>query len=193
MVGRRKGRAFRKFFSSPPHAGKRGKLWGHPMPRQGAAAPWNPASLDFRKALEERAGLWQSAFCRLGRQEKEDVRRGLAIASPRCAAPRSAAFIVPRTRLGDGRPLDPCLDDCYSRSCHSPGRKGKWVNDPRINDGGLCLASTSVRTPEGPLWFRRPTYHGSVATPLGVLTRHPYSLRTCRMSNVSPIALFYPR
>jgi len=27
-------------------------MWGHPTPRQGAAAPWNPATFDLRKALK---------------------------------------------------------------------------------------------------------------------------------------------
>ncbi len=28
-------------------------MWGYPTLRQGAAAPWNPASLDIRKALPD--------------------------------------------------------------------------------------------------------------------------------------------
>jgi chloramphenicol O-acetyltransferase len=30
---------FSKFLSSPPHPGERGKMWAHPTPRQGVAAP----------------------------------------------------------------------------------------------------------------------------------------------------------
>jgi|SRR5712691_6248194 len=57
--------------------------------------------------------------------------------------------------------------------------------NPRMNAGGLCLASASTHNPLPDCALASPT------DTLGSMTNYPYSSRTCRMSSVPICALFY--